>query len=291
MLYLMFVPVIICLTLFNYIPMSGILIAFTRYQPWVPIFESPWVGLDNFRTMFSAPDFGRLVFNTVWINVLKLLWGFPAPVIFALLLTELRGKLFKRAIQTISYLPHFVSWIVISGISYALLNTNFGLVNGVLKGLGLEPVQWFVRGEFWRSILVGSSIWKGIGYSSILYLAAISGIDPTLYEAAVVDGASRWRQVISITIPCIMPTASILFILNIGSMMSGDFGQIFALIGQNAPLHANTDVLDFYIYRKGLQGGLFSIGAAMGLFQSVIGFVLVMGTNRIVKWMGGEAIW
>jgi putative aldouronate transport system permease protein len=291
MLYLMFLPVIVCLAMFNYIPMAGILIAFTRFQPWIPILKSPWVGLDNFRTIFAAPDFPRLVFNTVWINVIKLLWGFPAPIIFALLLNELRNRTFKRVVQTISYLPYFVSWIVISGISYALLNTNFGLVNSMLKGLGLRPVQWFSHAEYWRSILVGSGIWKGLGYGSILYLASIAGIDPTLYEAAIVDGASRWRQTLSITIPSLLPTASILLLLSLGSMMNGDFGQIFALIGQNAPLHSKTDVLDFYIYRKGLQGGLYAIGAALGLFQSVIGFILVMTSNKVVKWLGGEAIW
>lgn len=291
MLYVMFLPVIICLLLFNYLPMTGIYIAFTEYQPWVPILESPFVGLENFRLMFTAPDFGRLVFNTVWINILKLVFGFPAPIILALLLNEVQKQVFKRTFQTISYLPYFVSWIVVSGIMYTLLNYNFGIVNGVLKSFGMEPVQWYTSSEYWRSFLVGTSVWKSIGYNSILYLAAIAGIDTALYEAAVIDGASRWKQMLHITLPCLLPTASILLILSLGSMMNGDFGQIFALIGQNAPLHETTDVLDFYIYRKGLQSGQFSIGTAMGLFQSVIGFILIVGSNLAAKRMGGEGIW
>ncbi|MFR8002370.1 MAG: ABC transporter permease [Hydrogeniiclostridium sp.] len=291
MLYVMFLPVIICLLLFNYLPMTGIYIAFTEYQPWVPILESPFVGLENFRLMFTAPDFGRLVFNTVWINILKLVFGFPAPIILALLLNEVQKQVFKRTFQTISYLPYFVSWIVVSGIMYTLLNYNFGIVNGLLKSFGMEPVQWYTSNQYWRSFLVGTSVWKSIGYNSILYLAAIAGIDTALYEAAVIDGASRWKQMLHITLPCLLPTASILLILSLGSMMNGDFGQIFALIGQNAPLHETTDVLDFYIYRKGLQSGQFSIGTAMGLFQSVIGFILIVGSNLAAKRMGGEGIW
>lgn len=290
-LYLMFLPVIICLLLFNYIPMWGVLLAFKNYVPWYGFFGSKWVGLYNFQYIFNTPDFSRLLYNTVIINVYKMIFGFPAPIIFALLLNEVKGKLFKRTVQTISYMPYFVSWIVISGISYTLLNTNYGIINNVLKGFGLEPIQWFIRSEYWRSILVGSNIWKGVGYSSILYLAAIAGIDPTLYEAAIVDGASRWKQTLHITLPSILPTASILFILGLGGMMNGDFGQTFALIGYNSPLYKTTDVLDFYIYRVGLQGGKFSIGTALGLFQSAIGFVLIMITNKVAKKMGGEGIW
>lgn len=291
MLYLMFVPVILCLLLFNYLPMLGIYIAFTDYQPWVPILQSPFVGLKYFKMMFTATDFNQLVFNTLWINILKLLFGFPAPIILALLLNELRNQRFKRTFQTISYLPHFVSWIVISGITYSLLNFNFGLVNGMLREMGGDPVQWYTSGQYWRSILVGSSVWKTVGYNSILYLAAISSIDTSLYEAAVIDGASRWKQMLHITMPCLLPTASILLILSLGGMMNGDFGQIFAMIGQNAPLHAKTDVLDFYIYRKGLQMGQFSIGAAMGLFQSAVGFILIVTSNLVAKKAGGEGIW
>lgn len=290
-LYLMFLPVILCLLLFNYLPMGGIYIAFTKYQPWVPLFKGKFVGLDNFKLVFSAHDFGQLVFNTVWINILKLFFGFPAPIILALLLNEVKNAHFKKVTQTMSYLPYFVSWIVVSGILYSLLNFNNGIVNHLLKSLGMQPVQWYTTGKYWRSILVITSVWKSIGYSSILYLAAIAGIDPTLYEAAVVDGASRWNQMRFITLPSLLPTAAILLILSLGGLMNGDFGQIFALIGQNAPLHRYTDVLDFYIYRKGLQSGMFSIGAALGLFQATIGFLLIISSNMAAKKMGGEGIW
>lgn len=291
MLYVMFLPVAICLILFNYLPMGGIYIAFTKYQPWIPIHESPFVGWENFKLMFAAPNFDQLIFNTVWINILKLFFGFPAPIILALLLNEVTHSKFKKTVQTLSYLPYFVSWIVVSGIMYSLLNYNSGIVNNILKSMGSDPVQWYTHGEYWRSILVASSVWKSIGYNSILYLAAIAGIDPTLYEAAVVDGANRWHKMLYITFPSILPTASILLILSLGGLMNGDFGQIFALIGQNAPLHEYTDVLDFYIYRKGLQAGQFSIGTAMGLFQSSIGFVLICLSNFLSKKMGGEGIW
>lgn len=290
-LYLMFIPTAATLIIFNYIPMWGVSLAFKDYVPWYGFSGSEWVGWDNFRYVFSTPDFPRLIRNTLLINVYKIAWGFPAPIILALLLNEVKTKHFKNTIQTISYLPHFISWIVISGIMYNLLNTNFGIINNLLKSIGQDPIQWYIRSDVWRSILVGSSVWKGVGYSSIIYLAAISGVDTSLYEAAIVDGATRWKQTIHITLPSIAPTISILFILGIGGIMYGDFGQIYALIGYNSPLFPTTDVLDFFIYRVGLQGGKFSIGAALGLFQSAIGFILVMTTNYVAKKIGGEGIW
>lgn len=290
-LYLMFLPTVIILLIFNYIPMWGVTLAFKDYVPWYGFMGSKWVGWNNFRYIFSTPDFPRLIRNTLLINVYKIAWGFPAPIIFALLLNEVKVKKFKNPVQTISYLPYFISWIVISGIMYNLLNTNFGIVNNFLKAIGKEPVQWYIRADVWRSILVGTSMWKGVGYSSIIYLAAISGIDMMLYEAAVVDGASRWKQTLHITLPSIAPTISILFILGVGGIMYGDFGQIYALISYNSPLFPTTDVLDFFIYRVGMQSGKFSVGTALGLFQSAIGFVLVMSTNFIAKKIGGEGIW
>jgi putative aldouronate transport system permease protein len=290
-LYIMFLPVVISLILFNYLPMWGILLSFKDYVPWHGFFGSKWVGLGNFRYVFSTPEFPRLLANTLLINVYKLILGFPAPIILALLLNEVKNNYFKKTFQTISYMPYFVSWIVISGIAYSLLNTNYGVLNTVLKAFGLEPIQWYIRSDLWRGILVGTNIWKNVGYNTIIYLAAIAGIDPTLYEAAIVDGAGRWKQTLHITLPSILPTASILFILGLGGMMYGDFGQTYALVGYNAPLYKTTDVLDFYIYRVGLQAGKFSIGSALGLFQSAIGFLLIVMTNKLAKKMGGEGIW
>lgn len=287
----MFLPVVICLITFNYIPLWGIVLAFKSYVPWQGVFKSKWVGLGNFRYIFNTPDFPRLIKNTLSINVYKIVFGFPAPIILALLINEVRSKIFKSMVQTISYLPYFVSWIVISGIMYNLLNYNYGIVNNILKGFGIKPVQWYIKSEYWRSILVGTNIWKNVGYNTIIYLAVITGIDPTLYEAAIVDGANRWQQTLHITIPGLLPTASILFILSVGGIMYGDFGQTYALIGYNSPLFKTTDVLDFYIYRVGLQGGKFSIGTALGLFQSFIGFFLVIISNKVANKMGGEALW
>ncbi|AEE96955.1 ABC transporter permease [Mahella australiensis] len=290
-LYIMFLPVIICLILFNYLPMWGVILAFKDYVPWQGFWGSKWVGWNNFKFILASPDFPRLIRNTLLINIYKIIWGFPAPIILALLLNEVKNKYFKNTIQTISYLPYFISWIVVSGIMYNLLNTNFGVINNMLQSMGMEPVQWYGRADLWRSILVITNIWKSIGYSSIIYLAAISGIDPTLYEAAIVDGATRWQQTWHVTIPGIMPTVSILFILGIGGLMYGDFGQIYALVGYNSALYETTDVLDFYIYRVGMQGGRFSIGTALGLFQSIVGFIMVVTTNYLAKKMGGEGIW
>jgi len=290
-LYIMFLPVAVCLILFNYLPMWGVILAFKDYVPWQGFWGSKWVGWSNFKFILASPDFPRLISNTLLINIYKILWGFPAPIILALLLNEVKNKYFKNVVQTISYLPYFVSWIVVSGIMYNLLNTNFGVVNNMIQSMGMEPVQWYGRADLWRSILVVTNIWKSIGYNSIIYLAAISAIDPSLYEAAIVDGASRWQQTWHVTIPGIMPTVSILFILGIGGLMYGDFGQIYALVGYNSALYKTTDVLDFYIYRVGMQGGRFSIGTALGLFQSIVGFIMVVATNYIAKKMGGEGIW
>ncbi len=290
-LYLMFLPVIVSLLVFNYVPMWGLVLAFKNYVPWKGFLGSRWVGLENFDYVFNTANFPQLLANTIVINLLKLFWGFPAPIIFALLLNELRRPGFKRPIQTISYLPHFVSWIVISSIAYNLFNVNFGILNNLLKSMGRDPIQWYLRADLWRSILVISSVWKGMGYGSILYLAAISSIDPTLYEAAVVDGAKRRQQLWHITLPSIMPTASVLFILSLGGIMYGDFGQIYALIGYNSPLYRTTDVLDFFIYRVGFQSGKYSIGIALGMFQSAVGCAMVMATNAIARRAGGTGIW
>lgn len=290
-LYLMFLPTAVFLIIFNYIPMWGVVLAFKNYIPWLGFNESEWVGFDNFRYVFSTPDFPRLIRNTLLINIYKIIWTFPAPILLALMLNEVRARRFKNVVQTISYLPHFISWIVVSGIMYNLLNYNFGILNNIIKGFGGDPVQWYIRKDLWRGILVATSMWKSVGYSSIIYLAAISGIDQELYEAAVVDGANRWHQTRYITIPCLMPTVSVMFILGIGGIMYGDFGQIYALIGYNSSLFPTTDVLDFFIYRVGLQGGKFSVGTALGLFQSLIGFFMVLLTNKGAKKLGGQGIW
>lgn len=290
-LYLMLVPTLVCLAIFNYYPLWGLRIAFYNYIPWQGFENSPFVGLRNFRTLFSLPEFPRLVGNTIIINLMKIAFGFPAPIIFALLLNEVKNRVFKRTVQTISYLPHFVSWIIVSAIMYSLINGNYGLLNSMMKGMGMKPPSWYTRPDLWRGILVGTDIWKSVGFSSILYLASIADINPELYEAAAMDGATRFKQTLYITLPCILPTVVVMFILQMGGLMSGNFQQIYALVGNNTAVYRTVDTLDYYIYRVGIGKMNFSLGTAMGIFQSAISFTLVMVTNRIANKAGDMGIW
>lgn len=291
LLYLMLVPTLVCLAIFNYYPLWGLRIAFYNYIPWQGFANSPFVGMQNFRTLFSLPEFPRLISNTLIINLLKIGFGFPAPILFALLLNEVRNKAFKRTVQTISYLPHFVSWIIISAILYSLINGSYGLLNNMMKGMGIRPPSWYTRPDLWRGILVGTEIWKSIGFSSILYLAAIANINSELYEAAAIDGATRFKQTLHITLPSILPTVIVMFILQMGGLMSGNFQQVYALVGNNTAIYRTVDTLDYYIYRVGIGKTNFSLGTAMGIFQSIISFLLVLATNRIANRAGSFGIW
>ncbi len=291
MLYLMLVPTVVMLAVFNYFPLWGLRMAFYNYMPWLGFEGSKFVGLQNFRTLFSLPDFPRLIENTLVINLLKILIGFPAPILFALLLNEVRSKAYKRTIQTISYLPHFVSWIIVSAILYTLINGSYGLVNTMLRSMGVKPPVWYTRPDLWRGILVATEVWKSVGFSSILYLAAISNINTEMYEAAVLDGATRFQQTRWITLPSMMPTIVVMFIIQMGGLMSGNFQQIFSLVGSNIAIYRTVDTLDFYIYRIGIGKMNYSLGTAMGIFQSVFSFTLVMSTNYIAKRTGDMGIW
>lgn len=290
-LYIMLIPTIVCLAIFNYYPLWGLRMAFYNYKPWLGFEGSQYVGLQNFSTLFKLPEFSRLISNTLIINLLKIAIGFPAPILFALLLNEVRNSAFKRTLQTISYLPHFVSWVIVSGIMYALINSQYGLVNNLIKSVGGVPPKWYASPDLWRGILVVTDIWKGVGFNSILYLAAIANVNSELYEAAVIDGASRLKQVWHITIPCILPTVVIMLIMQMGSLMNGSFQQVFTLVGNNAPLYKTVDTLDFYIYRIGLTKQNYSLGTAAGIFQSVIGLILVVTTNKIANKVGDMGIW
>ncbi len=291
MLYLMLVPTIVCLAIFNYYPLWGLRMAFYNYIPWKGFEKSPFVALQNFKTLFSLPEFSRLIVNTLVLNAYKIVFGFPAPIIFALLLTEVRNRAFKRTLQTISYLPHFVSWIIVNGILYALINSSYGILNSVLRTLGTTPPKWYVRPDLWRGILVFADIWKGVGFSSILYLASIANVNSELYEAAVIDGATRFQQVTRVTIPCILPTIVIMFIMQIGGLMSGSQQQLIALVGSNTALYSKVETLDYYIYRVGLGRRSYSLGTAAGIFQSVISLLLVVGTNKLANKVGDMGIW
>ena len=290
-LSLMFVPVIVYFVIFKYIPMGGIVIAFKNYKISQGIWGSAWCGLDNFTKAFNTPTFARAVRNTLEISGLKLLFGFPAPIILALMLNEVSHVRFKKTVQTITYLPHFLSWVVLAGMFQQLLSPNNGAVNALLKQFfGVEESIYFLgNNKYFRGTLIVTDIWKNVGWSSILYLATISGIDPSLYEAATVDGASRWQCTRYITIPSLVSTIVIMLILSIGSIMDAGFDQVFNLY--NSAVYQTGDIIDTYVYRYGLGDMKYSLATAVGLFKNVIAFVLVVGTNMITRKISGEGIW
>jgi len=290
-LTLMFLPVVVYFIIFKYVPMAGIVIAFKNYKISQGIFGSAWVGLDNFTKAFSTPTFARSVKNTLAISGLKLLFGFPAPIILALMLNEVTHARFKKTVQTISYLPHFLSWVVLAGMFQQLLSPNNGAVNAVLRDVfGLQESIYFLgSNKYFRGTLIVTDIWKNVGWSSILYLATISGIDPALYEAATVDGATRWQCTRYITIPSLVSTIVVMLILSIGSIMDAGFDQVFNLY--NSAVYQTGDIIDTYVYRYGLGDMKYSLATAVGLFKNVIAFVLVVGTNLIARRLSGEGIW
>ena len=289
-LCLMLLPVIVYFIIFKYIPMGGIVIAFKDFKLGLGVSGSEWVGLANFVDAFRTRFFIRAIRNTLIISVLKLCVGFPAPIILALLLNEVRHNGYKRVVQTISYLPHFLSWIIMAGILSQLLSPNNGAVNALLKSLGRkDPVPFLLDNTYFRGTVVISDVWKGVGWGSILYLAAISSIDPTLYEAAICDGATRPQRIRYITIPCIMPTITIMLILSLGGILDAGFDQLLNLY--SSAVYETGDIIDTYVYRVGLVDWNYKLSTAIGLFKNVIGFMLVAGTNSGAKAISGTGIW
>jgi len=289
-LQLMVVPALIFIFVFSYIPMSGILIAFKDYDIFQGFASSPWVGLDNFKEFLHADEFRTVIRNTLGISFLKLLIGFPAPIVLALMLNEVRIPIFKRVVQTISYLPHFLSWVIVSGFVLTMLSADYGSLNIALEKLNLidEPVNWLTIPNYFWAILIATGLWKGIGFGSIVYLAAIAGVNPELYEAASIDGAGRFRKIFSITIPCIMPVVSIFLILAIGDLLSAGFEDILLL--QSDIVRDVSDVLDTYVYRVGIKNSLFSYAAAVGLFKAVVSVVLLTVANALAR-KSGNSLW
>jgi len=288
MLYLMLLPAVAFLFIFSYIPMYGASIAFKEFWITKGILGSPWVGFKHFEQIFATDKFWQVFTNTIEINLMRLLFGFPAPIILAILLNEVRQRVFKRSIQTIIYLPHFISWVTISGIMFALLS-NEGLVNSIIVLFGGDPVNFLTSNSMFRPLLVISGIWKEVGWGTIIFLAALSGVNPDLYEASVIDGANRWKQIVHITLPSLLPIISILLILNFGSMMSGGFDQVFNMY--NPMVYESGDVIDTYVYRIGLTQGQYSMATAIGLFLNVINFVLLIAVNSAAKKMNGHGIY
>ncbi|PZE21287.1 ABC transporter permease [Paenibacillus xerothermodurans] len=287
-IYLMALPVLAYYAIFHYGPMYGLLIAFKDFSPALGIWGSPWVGFDHFKEFFQSHYFWRLIRNTVLINIYELLFAFPASILLALLLNEIRSSVFKRAVQTVSYLPHFISIVVVVGMMVDFLARD-GLVNQVLGLLGMESIAFLREPDWFRFLYVSSGIWQGIGWGSIIYLAAISNIDPTLYEAAKMDGAGRWKQALNITIPGIMPTIVILLILTMGSMLN--VGSEKVLLMYNPLTYETADVISTYVYRKGILEANYGYTTAVGLFNSVISFILIVVANGISKRVSENKLW
>lgn len=289
-LQLMVIPALIFIFIFSYVPMYGIVIAFKDYDIFQGLNASPWVGLDNFKEFLHAEEFRTVMRNTLAISFLKLVIGFPAPILLALMLNEVRIPIFKRLVQTISYLPHFLSWVIVSGFVLTMLSSDYGSLNIALEKLRLidEPVNWLTIPNYFWGILIATGLWKGIGFGSIVYLAAISGVNPDLYEAADIDGAGRLRKIFSITLPCILPVVSIFLILAIGDLLSAGFEDILLL--QNDIVRDVSDVLDTYVYRIGIKNSLFSYAAAVGLFKAIISVILLTFANALAR-RSGNSLW
>lgn len=287
-LYIMLIPGIAFFVVFHYAPMYGITIAFKKFSMFKGIAASPWVGLQHFQELFSSNYFGVLLRNSLLLSLYKLFWGFPAPILLALLLNEVKKTWFKRSIQTIIYLPHFISWVVVSGILTQLLSPNSGVINLVIKQFGGEPIFFLAKKEYFRTILVASDIWKEAGWGTIIYLAALTGIDPTLYEAAVIDGANRLQQTRHVTLPGIKSTVVVMLLLRMGSILGNNFDQVFVMY--NALVMDVADVFETYVYRIGLKEVRYDYATAVGLFQSAVGAVLLLVSNTIARRMGEGGI-
>lgn len=281
--YILALPGILIYLIFRYAPMVGIITAFKDYSLNIGMFDSSWVGLKWFKILFSSEEFIVALKNTIIISSYKLIFCFPAPIILSLLLNELKNQAFKRSVQTIIYLPHFLSWVVLGGIAYTFLSQNSALIS--LLGLERTPLM---NPNGFRGFLVISEIWKDIGWGTIIYLAAITNINPELYEASTIDGANRFQQVRYITIPCITGTIVVLLILRLGQILNAGFDQIFILY--NPLVYQVSDILDTYVYRVGLTMGRFSIATAAGLFKSIIGIILILLSNWLVKKSGEEGV-
>lgn len=287
-LYLMIIPVILFYLLFHYKPMYGVVIAFKDFNPAKGILGSDWIGLKHFKDFLTGMYFGRTLKNTVVINVTNLIFGFPAPIILALLINELRSKVFSRIVQTISYLPYFLSLVVVCGMIMDFTRDS-GVINDIIEFFGGTRTTMLTIPELFVPVYVGSEIWQGIGWGSIVYLAALAGIDQELYEACKVDGAGRWMQTLHITIPGILPTIIVLLILRIGNMLNLGFEKIILIY--NPSIYETSDVISTYVYRKGILESNFSYSSAVGLFNSIVNFILLVSANKISKLANDSSLW
>lgn len=284
---LMLLPMVFILV-FKYLPYTGLVIAFKDYKVAKGIMDSQWVGWEIFQKIFAKRDFWPAVRNTIFLNLLDLVFGFPMPIILALLLNEIKAAWFKKITQTLMYLPHFLSWVIIGALGYQLFSVGNGVVNAMITNSGGSPIPFLQDDVWWLITYVLIGVWQTMGWGTIIYLAAITNVNPELYEAARVDGANRWKQCLHITLPCIKSTIVVLLIMNLGKMMQGSFERIFALM--NAKATEFTTTIPVLVYRWGIQDGKFSEATALGLFQSAIGLLLVVIADRVAKKLGEDGL-
>ncbi|MFD0717556.1 ABC transporter permease [Paenibacillus sp. GCM10027626] len=288
-IYFMLLPIMAYYVIFHYLPMYGVQIAFKNFSASQGIWSSPWAGFDHFQSLFNSFYFYRILTNTLLISLYDLIFAFPASIVLALLMNEIRQSWYKRTVQSLTYMPHFISLVVVVGIILDFLSSD-GLINNIYTALsGKDSILFMQRSEFFRTIYIGSGIWQQVGWGSIIYLAAISNLDPSLYEAAKVDGASRFKQLLHITLPGLIPIITILFILRIGSLMV--VGDEKILLMYNSSIYETADVIGTYVYRKGILSADYSYSAAVGLFNSVINFVLLVFANSFSRKLNGNSLW
>lgn len=292
-IYLMMLPGILYYIIFHYIPMYGIIISFQNFRPFQGIsgmFINPeWVGLKNFTDFFKSYYFFRLIRNTLLISFYRLIFMFPLAIVLALLINEVRNRYAKKIIQTISYMPHFLSWVIISGLVITLLSPTSGAINELRKSMGLEAIAFLGEAKYFRTIITVAGIWRSIGWSSIIYLAALTSVSNELYESASLEGATRIQQMFYISLPAISDVIIIVFILNLGKVMDGGFEKVLLLYSPG--VYETGDIIDTYVYREGIKNMRYSYAAAVGLFKNIIGMILVLSTDRIAKIFGKEGIW
>lgn len=273
--WIMLIPALVWIALFNIKPMFGVVMAFQDFNPGLGIFESEWVGLDNFKYMFSMKDTKTIFYNTLFIAVLKIVGNLIVPLIFALMLNEVTNIKFKRSIQTIVYLPHFISWVVLAGILKDVFALS-GPVNQIASFFGFEPQIFFAQADLFPALVVGSDVWKEFGFNAVVFLAALTGISPSLYEAAAIDGAGKWKRMVNITLPGIVPTIVLLGVLSLSNVLNAGFDQIFNLY--NPLVYSTGDIIDTWVYRTGLNDMQYSLATAVGLLKSVVGFIMITGS-------------
>ena len=284
--YAMLIPGVVLTFIFSYIPLYGVIIAFEKYNVGMG-FNSPWVGLENFRYLFSQPTFVRTIWNTLFISVWKLALGIIVPVTIAVLLNEMRSEKLKRFYQTLIYIPNFLSWIIMAGVLMDILSST-GAINTILAKLGMGTVNFLGDAKVFPWTMIVSDVWKGFGYGTIVYLAALLGIDPSLYESAMLDGATRWQQIKNITIPLLMPTIILMTVLSLGSVLNAGFDQIYNLY--SPAVWETGDIIDTYVYRLGIQQAQYSVGAAVGLFKSLVSAIMVVTSYRLADKLAGYRI-